>query len=340
MVLQNWRPLAVCWLFTIGMVSSAPAQDWKSGFAWDKPPVVTPGKTNAEPPSDAIVLFDGTDLSAWAGGDKWIIEDGTAITDKGDIHTKQSFGDIQLHIEWAAPTEIEGKGQGRGNSGVFLMERYEVQVLDSYENETYFEGQAGSIYKQLPPMVNAMRKPGEWNTYDILFTAPRFRIDSKVEKPATITVIHNGVVVVNHHEILGNTNYSAPPSYEAHAEKLPIRLQFHRDKVRFRNIWVREITPIGGKRVRSPYVIRPPKKKKPPQQTPAQTKKPMTVVEKTEQKAKPAEDKKPESAKPSVAESPAVKPTPNKTAPAEQPAKPAEADKPGQAVDAGESTSK
>lgn len=154
-----------------GTVSTARAQEWKSGVEWQKPPVVTPGTTNDAAPSDAIVLFDGTNLDQWINGEKWLIEDGIAIPRESEIVSRQHFGDIQFHVEWSAPTDIRGEGQGRGNSGVYLMGFYEVQVLDSFENETYFDGQAGSIYKQTPPMANAMRKPGEWNYYDIVFNA-------------------------------------------------------------------------------------------------------------------------------------------------------------------------
>lgn len=230
------------------------AQEWISGIEFPEPPIIDPGKTDAAPPSDASVLFDGMDLSQWEGGDQWEIEDGVAIVRRNSITTKESFGDIQLHLEWSAPTRIRGTGQERGNSGVFLMGKYEVQILDSYDNETYYDGQAASVYKQTPPMVNAMRKPGEWNTYDILFTAPKFRVDNSVETPAYITVIHNGVAVLNHFEIQGSTNWHRPPAYEPHAEKGPISLQNHGNPVRFRNIWVRELKPLKGTRVGSPYI--------------------------------------------------------------------------------------
>lgn len=236
------------------MVASASvAQDYKSGIEWQQPPIVTPGATDDQPPSDATVLFDGTDLSAWNGG-PWKIEDGVMVASKGGISTKQSFGDIQLHLEWSAPTEVKGSGQGRGNSGVFLMGRYEVQVLDNYDNETYFDGQAASVYKQTPPMANVMRKPGEWNSYDIFWTAPRFGVDTKLVAPATVTVVHNGVVVLNHFELYGPTNFSGPPAYEVHEPTGPISLQDHGNPVRFRNIWVRDLKPAVGKRVSSPYV--------------------------------------------------------------------------------------
>ncbi|WP_417374998.1 3-keto-disaccharide hydrolase [Gimesia maris] len=221
-------------------------EEYKNGLIWKEPEVIqTPPH---QPPSDAIVLFDGKNLDKWKNGDQWKIKDGYAITTKKDIETKQSFGDCQLHIEWATPKKVEGKGQGRGNSGVFLMGKYEVQILDSYENKTYFDGQAGSIYKQYPPLVNACRKPGEWQTYDIIFTAPRFNEYGQLVKPAYVTVIQNGVVVQNHTELQGATFYHQPPFYTAHEEKLPIQLQFHRNDTQFRNIWVRELSeiqPIG-----------------------------------------------------------------------------------------------
>jgi hypothetical protein len=228
------------------------AQEYLTGIEWPEPPIVTPGKTDADPPSDAVVLFDGKDLSAWENGDRWKVEDGVAIARRGDITSKQSFGDCQLHVEWSAPVPATGTSQGRGNSGVFLMDRYEMQILDSYDNKTYFDGQAAAIYKQTPPLVNAMRPPGEWNTYDIIWTAPTFKDDGSLESPAYITALHNGVLVLNHFELLGNTPFTEPPKYEAHG-KLPIHLQDHGNPARFRNIWVREIKPIVGKRVREPY---------------------------------------------------------------------------------------
>ena len=223
------------------------AQEWKSGIVWPEPEVVTPGEGTA-PPSDAIVLFDGTNLDAWKGGERWEIQDGYATAKGGGIVTKESFGDIQLHLEWASPEEVKGSGQGRGNSGVYLMGLYEVQILDSYENETYFDGQAGAIYKQSPPMVNACRPPGEWQTYDILWTAPRFNDDGTVKSPAVVTVLHNGVVIQNHYELQGGTFWHRPPGYTKHGETGPITLQFHGNPVRFRNIWVRNIQPIVGQK--------------------------------------------------------------------------------------------
>lgn len=253
------------WFVAIPVLVStvAVAQEWKSGVEWQQPPVVTPGATDDQAPSDAVVLFDGTDLSQWSNGEQWRIEDGAAIPQKGGIQTKQSFGDIQLHIEWSAPTEIRGSGQGRGNSGIYFMGLYEIQVLDSYENETYFDGQAASVYKQTPPLANAMRKPGEWNTYDIFFTAPTFHSNGDVKTKAFVTVVHNGVLALNHFELYGPTSYVEAPHYKPHADTGPIALQFHGDPVRFRNIWVREIKPQVGRRVSAPYNIEPPKKKKP-----------------------------------------------------------------------------
>ena len=209
---------------------------------------MTPGKTDSEPPSDAIVLFDGEDLSKWQNGEKWEVKDGYAIVKGADITTKDSFGDYQLHVEFASPEKVSGRGQGRGNSGVYLALRYEVQILDSFENQTYFDGQCASLYKQSPPMVNVCRKPGEWQSYDIIFTAPRFAEDGKVLKPAYVTVIHNGVVVHNHFELQGGTYYDRPAAYEKHPEKQPIRLQNHGNPVKFRNIWLREIKPLEGKK--------------------------------------------------------------------------------------------
>lgn len=221
----------------------ARAEEWVSGKVWEEPPVVTPGE-NGGPPSDAIVLFDGKDLSQWEGGENWIIENGYAISHKNGITSKQKFGDCQLHLEFATPEKVEGSGQGRGNSGVYLMSHYEVQILDSYENPTYFDGQCGAIYKQHPPLVNASRKPGEWQTYDIIFTAPRFDAEGKVVKPAYVTVIHNGVVVQNHFEIEGATAWDSPPKYVPHGEKEPLHLQFHGNPVKFRNIWIRELREL------------------------------------------------------------------------------------------------
>jgi len=229
-------------VLTTTFLTAAFSAEWVSGIPWKEPPVIDPGPPGG-PPSDAIVLFDGKDLSQWEGGEKWTIEDDFAISKGGGIQTKQPFGDCQLHVEWASPEKVEGHGQGRGNSGVYLMGKYEVQILDSYENETYFDGQAGALYKQSPPLVNACRKPGEWQTFDIVFKAPQFDADGKVTKPAVMTVLHNGVLIQDHFELKGETAWHKPPEYHAHPPKLPIHLQFHGDAVRFRNIWIRELTP-------------------------------------------------------------------------------------------------
>ena len=221
--------------------------DPKLTEVWEPvPAVVTPGEKNA-PPSDAVVLFGGTDLSQWLGKEgtkpKWKVENGamTVVKETGDIYTKQGFADCQLHIEWKAPAEVKGEGQSRGNSGVFLQRRYEVQVLDSYNNRTYSNGQAGSIYKQYIPLVNACRKPGEWQSYDIIFKAPRFKDDGTLESPAYMTVLHNNVLIQNHVEIKGTTTYRGEPTYEKHGLKEPLVLQDHGNPVSFRNIWIREL---------------------------------------------------------------------------------------------------
>ena len=201
-------------------------------------------------PSDAIVLFDGKNLDAWESektpGEPapWKLVDGAAVVvpKAGGIKTKQAFGDVQLHVEWRTPTEIVGKSQGRGNSGVFLMGLYEVQVLDSYENPTYVNGQAGSVYKQHPPLVNVTRKPGEWQTYDIIWEAPRFGADGKLTRPAYVTVLHNGVLVQNHSELTGPTQWRGKSPFKAHPAKLPLALQEHGNPVQYRNIWIRELS--------------------------------------------------------------------------------------------------
>jgi Domain of Unknown Function (DUF1080). len=230
----------------------APMKPGMSEYWIPQPPIVTPGKAAVEPikaPSDAIVLFDGKDLSKWenskgqAAG--WTVSDGVFTVKKGtgDIRTKQKFNDFQLHLEWKIPEGIEGKSQGRGNSGVFLQGIYEIQILDCYQNETYVNGQTGSIYKQTPPLVNAMNKPGEWNIYDIIYTAPTFKKDGTYRTPPTVTVIQNGVVLQNHTTILGTTEYIGFPNVKPHGEG-PISLQDHGDPsapISFRNIWIREL---------------------------------------------------------------------------------------------------
>ncbi len=182
------------------------------------------------------------DLSKWRNGDKWIVKDDYVIADKECLYTKDSFGDCQLHVEWAEPAKIEGEGQGRGNSGVFMMGLYEIQVLDSYDNPTYPDGQCGSVYKEIPPLVNVNRKPGEWQTYDIVWHGPRFDADGKLTRKATITVLQNGVLILDHFELLGCSYWDQPPHYERHAEKLPLMLQYHDNPVLFRNTWIRELS--------------------------------------------------------------------------------------------------
>ena len=214
---------------------------------WEpKPSKITPGSNTGDAPSDAVILFDGKNLEEWTSLDsspaKWDVKDGafTVKRGTGDIKTKKTFGDFQLHIEWRAPTEIVGEGQGRGNSGIFMQERYELQVLDSYESQTYSNGQAGSIYKQSVPLVNANRKPGEWQTYDVVYTAPRFSENGRVLIPAYITVFLNGVIIQNHTQIYGPTEYKGLPVYVAHG-KASLKLQDHGNPVSYRNIWVREL---------------------------------------------------------------------------------------------------
>lgn len=241
----------------IGMLSicTAPAfaqqtqGDPKKTEVWEPvPAMVAPGKTPTAAPADAIVLFDGKNLNQWqakkGGVAKWKLEtDGamTVVKGTGDIMTKQGFGSCQLHIEWRTPAKVESEGQGRGNSGIFLMGRYELQILDSYNNRTYSNGQAGSLYKQHIPLVNASKKPGEWQVYDVVFTAPTFFSDGNMATPARFTVFHNGVLIQNNVELRGNTVYIGQPFYEAHSNKEPIILQDHGNPVSFRNIWIREL---------------------------------------------------------------------------------------------------
>ena len=219
-------------------------------FWTPQPKVVTPGDilTNSAP-SDAIVLFDGKNLDAWVsgrGGEAgWTVHDGVVTVNKrsGDIVTKESFGSFQLHIEWCVPENITGESQARGNSGVYLQDKYEIQILDCYKNETYANGQTGSVYKQVIPLANAMRKPGEWNVYDIIYSAPVFNEDGTYRLPPYVTVIQNGIVLLNHFEIRGTTEYIGHPKVAPHGDG-PIRLQSHGDRsepISFRNIWLRKM---------------------------------------------------------------------------------------------------
>lgn len=237
---------AVAFILNISTIF-AQQGDPKLTEVWEPvPAIVTPGD-NGKAPSDAIILFDGANLDEWidSKGEKpgWEVKNGifTVVKGAGGIKTKRKFSDFQLHVEWRSPSAIEGEGQGRGNSGILLQERYEVQVLDSYDNITYPNGQAGSIYKQHIPLVNASRKPGEWQSFDIVFTAPRFDGDGSVQKPAYVTVVHNGVLIQNHVKIQGGTRYIGLPEYEKHNLKESILLQDHGNPVSFRNIWIREL---------------------------------------------------------------------------------------------------
>jgi hypothetical protein len=218
-----------------------------------RPRVITPGTSSTQQeagraPSDAVVLFDGKDLSHWQGRRgrpaDWSVEDGAMVIkpSAGAITSREEFGDCQLHLEFAAPVPARGHDQGRGNSGVMFSARYEIQVLDSFENVTYADGQAAAIYGQYPPLVNASRPPGEWQDYDIIFTAPRFKADGSLESPAYVTMLHNGVLVQNHRALIGAMAYRAVGKYTPHGPTGPILLQDHGNPVRFRNIWVREVS--------------------------------------------------------------------------------------------------
>ncbi len=252
-------------LASLGLVAASLAAQQSSQMKpedteiWSpEPKIVTPGDPASAPPSDAIVLFDGKNLDEWVSAQdhspaRWDVADGIMTVNKnsgtGNIETKRRFKDYQLHVEWRVPTNITGSGQARGNSGVFLAstgpgdDGYELQVLDSYNNKTYVNGQAGSIYKQSPPLVNPNRKPGEWQSYDIVWTAPRFNDDGSLKTPAYVTAFFNGVLIQNHFELKGQTLYIGKPFYKKY-DSAPIKLQAHGDKsepISFRNIWVREL---------------------------------------------------------------------------------------------------
>ena len=252
-ILLTFAIVATC--FTVNAQQGAKPEDTE---IWSpEPPVVTPGKTSADAPSDAIVLFDGKNLDQWVSAQDpakaadWHVHDGIVTVNKnsGNIETRQSFTNYQLHIEWRIPANITGTSQARGNSGVFLASLgkgdagYELQVLDSYKNKTYVNGMAGSIYKQFIPLANPARPPGEWQTYDVIWTAPTFNADSTLKTPARATVIYNGVIVENNVTLQGVTLYIGKPYYKMHGPS-PIKLQAHGDKsepLSFRNIWVREL---------------------------------------------------------------------------------------------------
>ncbi len=220
----------------------------KATEVWEPvPKVITPGTTSQDPPTDAIILFNGKDLSNWTDGklnfSKWRIENAVMTAEKGagNIQTRQAFGSCQLHVEWKTAPQITDSGQNRGNSGIFFMGRYEVQVLDSYNNRTYSNGQAGSIYKQYIPLVNVCRPPGEWQSYDIIFTSPKFDTDSNIVSPARFIVFQNGVLIQNNVEVKGETVYIGQPYYKKHNDKEYLVLQDHNCPVSYRNIWIREL---------------------------------------------------------------------------------------------------
>jgi len=234
-------------LIAIPLWAQQPPKDARTTELWSPKPVkITPGTTFGEAPSDAVILFDGKDLSKWSSADgadaKWTVKDGafTVLVGSGEIKTKQTFGDIQLHLEWREPADVKGSGQDRGNSGVFFQDRYELQVLESYSNETYVNGQAGAVYKQYIPLVNATKKPGDWQTYDVVYTAPRFSDNGNLINPGRMTVLLNGVLIQNNVSIWGTTENQGSPSYSPHG-KGSLKLQDHSHPVSFRNIWVREL---------------------------------------------------------------------------------------------------
>ncbi len=245
------------WLLGLAPVISAAPVSAQISARWPihsrerpQPPVVEPAPVDrpAAPPTDAIELFGGTDLSQWEGDSgraaPWKVENGHVeiATGSGDIRTKRGFGDCQLHIEWMAPAPPAGEGQDRGNSGVYLMSTYEVQVLDSYDNRTYPDGQAAAVYGQYAPLVNASRPPGAWQSYDIVFRRPRFDAQGTLLQPARMTVFHNGILVQDNVTLSGPTAHQRRPAYAAHSDRLPIQLQDHGSPVRYRNIWIRELT--------------------------------------------------------------------------------------------------
>lgn len=247
----NWLPVPLLLLWVSPVTAQVSTRWPQHSLDRPLPPVVTPPPPAAPgaPPSDAVVLFDGRDLSLWAGDSgqaaPWKVENGYAeiAPESGNIHTRRGFGDCQLHIEWMAPVPPHGDGQERGNSGVYLMGRYEVQVLDSYDNRTYADGQAAAVYGQYPPLVNASRPPGEWQSYDIVFHRPRFDAQGTLLSPARLTVLHNGVLVQDDVELSGPTAHQRRPPYSVHPDRLPLLLQNHENAVRYRNIWIRPIEP-------------------------------------------------------------------------------------------------
>ena len=252
------------------MSDSSPAQTsriWKMhDMSRPHPPIVTvpDQKLPVPQPSDAIVLFDGTNLSHWRsenGGEaRWTARDGyfESVAGSGSIHTQEPFGDLQLHIEWAAPVPVRGTGQGRGNSGIFLMGLYEIQILDSYQNDTYADGQASAVYGQYPPLCNASRPPGEWQSYDIFFRRPRFDTLGALLRPARVTVLHNGILVQDNVKLTGPTSWLQNAPYKAHPDRLPFSLQDHSSPVRFRNIWARDLEKQNEQEALTRSTVNPP----------------------------------------------------------------------------------
>jgi hypothetical protein len=267
--MKHIQPPLLCAILSFAITAlSQPDPNWLDHDR-DRPlpPVVKPAVAGTQeqagkPPSDAVVLFDGKDLSQWVSMDgsptKWITRDGymECVKGSGYIRTLQNFGDCQLHVEWATPMPGEGQGQGRGNSGVFLgLDRYEIQVLDSYGNKTYADGSAGSLYGQFPPLVNVSLAPGQWQAYDIIYTAPRFGPQGKLLSAARVTALHNGVLIQNNSELTGPTSWLERAPYNPHPEKQPISLQDHGNPVRYRNIWVRELGKPGKKEYSLPAAL-------------------------------------------------------------------------------------
>jgi hypothetical protein len=258
----SWFLGVLCgYAFNLPIVEAQLPTGWKA-HDWDRerPRIVSPGTSNLplSAPSDAVILFNGKNLDEWRSADggpaKWIVKDEVmeSVPGSGYIFSAKSFGDVQLHVEWASPEKVEGKSQGRGNSGVFLQGLFEVQVLDSFENVTYADGQAGSVYGQYPPLVNASRKPGEWQSYDIVFRRPTF-LDGKLAQPARMTVLHNGVLVQDNVRPLGPTSWLQHKPYEASQERLPLSFQDHGNPVRYRNVWLRELPPEAIVQPEKPY---------------------------------------------------------------------------------------
>lgn len=251
MKLLPYSAMAFC--AGVALAVTVPVIQWQTGDrSRPLPPKITAGARGTgdavgKPPSDAIVLFDGNNLSAWRQHTgqpaAWKVGNGyfEVAPGTGDLETRRPFGDCQLHLEWAAPSPSHGSDQEPGNSGVYMMSLYEIQILESFENKTYADGQAAAVYCQYPPLVNASLPPGQWQSYDIIFRGPRFSSDGKLQQTATLSVLHNGVLVHDHVELTGPTDYMKRPPYRQHPEKMPLLLQDHGQPVRFRNVWIREL---------------------------------------------------------------------------------------------------